>query len=261
MYENIIRNWSFIWHLVKREFRGRYAGSVLGMFWALLGPALTILIFLLVFSNIMAMRFGGDTGISEYVIYLCCGIIPWNAFQESIVRSNTVFVDHSNLIKRVVFPKEILIAQIVTTCTLNLIIGFLLLIPVVIILDSPIGISLVYLPLVITLQMLFSFGLGMIFSTLNVFFRDLSQVIGIFLHVWFWLTPIVYPIKIIPEWLSWWMQFNPLAHLMELYRSILMNSENPGLKQFALFSSITLFVVVIGFSIFERLKDEIPDEV
>lgn len=261
MYQSLILNWSFIWHLVKHDMKSRYAGSMMGLFWALLNPLLTILIFVLVFSNIMAMRLGEIKDVSTYVIYLCSGIIPWNGFHAAIHRSSTVFLDYSNLIKKTLFPKETLIAQIVMTMVLDLAIGLSIFFFVLIFLGHSLSFYLLLLPVVILFQTIFSFGLSLIFSTLNVFFRDLSQLTGIILHIWFWLTPIVYPMKIIPEKFLFLIKLNPMTYLMGIYRDLFLYSRLPDSTQVIIFLLIAVVTITIGTKVYSHLKDEIPDEV
>lgn len=261
MLQNLFKNRKFIWSLVKQEIKGRYAGSMIGMFWTVLNPILTILVFVVIFSEVMAIKYGQNSELNNYIIYLCSGIIPWNSLSETVTRSINVFIDHSNLIKRVLFPKEILIAQILAATTINLIIGLILLLCVILFLGFPIGISILLLPVVIILQVIFSFGLSLIFSTLNVFFRDLSHLINIFLHLWFWITPVVYPIHIVPDKFIIIMKLNPVYHMMGMYRDILLYSNQPGIDRIQYFSLFTMAVFITGLFLFNHLRDEIPDEV
>ncbi len=201
----------------------------------------------------------GET--NTYIIYLCSGILPWNTFQETIHRSTNVFADQSNLIKRVFFPKEILVAQIVVTATLNLIIGLGLFTVLLTLLGHPPRICFLLLPPLILLQLLFTFGLSLIFSTLNVFFRDLSHLIGVILHIWFWLTPIVYPSNVIPQRFLFLIKFNPLTHLIGIYRDLLLYSNLPNMTQVLFLSLLSVITLIIGAKFYNHLKDEIPDEV
>ncbi len=261
MFKNLIINWSFIWELVKREIKSRYAGSILGLFWAILSPAVIILVFVLIFSNIMAMRFGPMGEMNTYVIFLCSGILPWNAFQSTIQRSSTIFIEYSNLVKKAVFPKEILVAQIVLASVPDLIIGLSILVLILTFLAHSLSVPMLLLPLVILFQIIFSFGLSLILSTLTVFFRDLSHLTGLILFLWFWLTPIVYPLRIIPEKFQFLIKLNPFTHLLDIYRNLLLHSNLPNASSVLFFLVVLIITLAIGTRLFNRLKEEIPDEV
>lgn len=261
MIRNLVRHRSLIWGLVKRELRGRYAGSVLGTSWVVLAPALTILVFFFVFSKVMALRVGAQGGGRDYVAFLCTGILPWNALHEAIQRSTTAFVDHANLLKRILFPKEILIAQIVLTTGASLACSLLLLTVVMALLGYAPRLAWLVLPVLVALQIAFSFGLGLIFATLNVFFRDLGQVAGLLFHLWFWMTPIVYPAAIVPGWLAPWLKLNPLAHLMDMYRDLLLHGRLPAASTLLGFGAVCAAAIFIGKALFVRFEADIVDEV
>lgn len=254
-------HWHFVWDLVRREMRGRYSGSALGLFWTVVSPALTILIFVMVFSRIMAAKLGLGGSIREYVVYLCCGIIAWSAFQEAIQRAVTVFGDHAGLIKRVFFHKEILVVQIIISTTLNLCIAYGLFMIAMIVLKHPPSYPALLLPVVVLLQALFTFGLALLVATANVFLRDLSHGLGPLLHLWFWLTPIVYPASIIPPSLRWLMRLNPMTHLLNIYRSLLLHAALPGGRQLLCFTCLALLSVAVGVRVYSRLSSDIADEV
>jgi lipopolysaccharide transport system permease protein len=259
MLGELIRHRSFIWDLVRKEIRARYAGSLIGLFWAVLHPALTILIFFLIFSSVVAGRLRSDGGVPNFVIYLCCGILPWNAFNETATRASTVFLDHSSMIKRVLFPRQLLLAQIVLSTTLNLVIGLALFLLLMVLTGFTPGITVVWLPFIIFLQMLFSFGLGLALATLNVFFRDLTQVVHTLLSLWFWMTPIVYPLSILPQRLASLMKFNPLAYLVEIYRDLILYSAPPSISKFGIFLVVSALLYWFGIAVYDRLKDDLAD--
>ena len=253
--------WNVVWTLAMREIRGRYAGSVAGTAWTILGPALTILIFLFVFSEIMMSRLGEGSGPADYALYLCTGIIPWSSFQEAVHRGNTVFIENANLIKRLFFPREILILQTVLVSTISLIIGLGLILIVLLVIGRFPGWNVLLLLPAVGIQTVMVFGLGLAFATFNVFFRDLSHAMGILLHLWFWLSPIVYPAEIIPERFALLLQLNPVTHLVGLYRTALLNSPPPGPAGILGTVAFSLLILWISLKLYRRLSPKIVDEV
>jgi len=190
---------SFIYGSVKREFQSRYRNSLLGAAWTVINPLAMIVVYTLIFTQIMRAKLPGIESQYAYSIYLCTGVLTWGYFAEIVTRSQNVFIENANLIKKINFPRLCLPVVIVANASLNFLIIFGLFTLFLIFSGSFPG--FVYLALIplLMIQVAFSIGLGMTLGVLNVFFRDVGQFFSVVIQFWFWLTPIVYPAAISPE--------------------------------------------------------------
>jgi lipopolysaccharide transport system permease protein len=271
MLQVSIQNLPLIFDFVKKDFRARFAGSVVGIFWNVINPLVMIAIYALIFSRVMRAKLpdsGGSLREFSYSIYLCAGMIPWTMFAETLLRSTNIFLENANLIKKVSFPKQILNVSALITSTINFFIAFsffILFLAIVNLLPGysmhiPISLMLLFYGVVIC-QQLFAFGLGMAFSALNVVFRDVGQLVNIVTQIWFWFTPIVYVKEIVPVSFQFLLKFNPMYHFIDIYQSIFYYNTFPRWTRLVAISSLTIVAMVIGYLIFRKLSDDIPDEI
>lgn len=250
----------FILGSVKREFQSKYRNSLLGMTWMVLNPLAMILVYTIIFSQVMRSRLPGVDNAFAYSIYLCAGIITWGLFAEITGRAQNVFLEHANLLKKLNFPRLCLPAVIVLNAGLNFSIifglfsGFLLISG-----NFPGWAFLALIPLLI-IQVAFAIGLGIILGVLNVFFRDVGQLFGIVLQFWFWLTPIVYPASILPETARRLMTFNPMASLVAAYQAILVNGRWPQWQTLWLVTLLAALLCGLGVRLFRKHTGEMVDE-
>jgi len=268
MIRNTIKNWSLIRDFVYRDFKARFAGSVLGITWNILNPLVMILIYVVIFSQVMRAKLPGAAGGYGYSVYLCAGIIPWGMFNELLVRYTNLFFEHSNLIKKVSFPREILHISALLTGTINFLISFTIFMIFLAILFILGKVELeasfrrmLLLFLVLGLQQVFCLGLGLAFSVLNVFFRDIGQLVGIVTQLWFWFTPIVYPFSVVPDVLKRFFLLNPLYYFVNVYRAILYLNQWPRWSDIGICALFALLTFIPGYLIYKRLSDEVPDEI
>jgi len=188
----------FILGSVKREFQMKYRNSMLGAAWTVIQPLSMIIVYTVIFSQIMQAKLPGVENVFGYSIYLCAGIITWGLFAEIVSRSQTVFIENANLLKKLSFPRLCLPVMLTLSAMVNFAIIFSIFLIFLILTNSfPGWIILAMIPVLI-LQILFAAGLGMVIGVLNVFFRDVGQLFSVILQFWFWLTPIIYPIDILP---------------------------------------------------------------
>lgn len=264
MFNKIKSLWSYrtlLYELTLRDFRGKYIASTMGVFWSLLNPLLLLLVFTFVFSVIFDIRLGPLPGFRFNGLYIFCGILPWLSFQEALQRSSTVFIEQKTLVTRLLFPAGVLPAAITCSTMLGMVIGFLILLLAVYILTSGLHYYALFLLLVLLLQCLFTFGLSMFVATVNVYFRDLQQLLPVGLLVWMYGTPIFYSpemvekikpidslgIAITGERLKFLLTMNPIHHLIAIYRAILLEKIFPfqNLLWFIAFVFGSLFLGVI----------------
>lgn len=219
---------SFILGSVKREFQSRYRNSLLGPLWPLLQPLAMIAIYTLIFSQVMSARLPGvDDGLA-YGIFICAGVLTWGLFSEVTSRCVGLFLENANLLKKLSFPRACLPAIVLLNALLNFSITLGLFLVVLLLMGRFPGEALLALPMLIGIQLLFAISLGMCLGILNVFFRDVGQLFAIGLQFWFWLTPIVYPLGILPSFVQPWLALNPMTGLMQAYQGVFVQGLWPN---------------------------------
>ncbi len=193
---------------VKKEIRGKYKNSFLGVLWSFLNPLLQIAVYAIVFPLILR-----NTQ-ENYVIFLCCGLIPWTFFTTAISRSSFTMIENGNILKKVYFPREILPISVVTSEAVNFLISTIIILAFV--LFSGLGITkyILLYPIVFLAQYLLLLAISFIVSSICVYIRDLQHFIGIFLQLLFYATPIVYAADTIPEGFAWILQVNPMTYII-----------------------------------------------
>eukprot|EP01034_Spumella_vulgaris_P035252 gene35252-43467_t len=224
MFNAVWRYRGFVAGSIKREFQSKYRNSLLGAAWTVLNPLAMIVVYTVIFSQVMGSRLPGVATPFAYSIYLCAGVLTWGLFAEITSRSQSVFLEHANLIKKLQFPRLCLPLIVVLNALINFGIIFGLFVLFLAVSGNfPGWIFLSILP-VLVLQVLFAIGLGMILGVLNVFFRDVGQLFTIVLQFWFWFTPIVYPLSALPEPVRDLVGWNPMAGVISAYQTVLVNA-------------------------------------
>ena len=207
---------------VKKEIRGRYKNSILGVMWSFLNPLLQLAVYSIIFGALLA---GGD---STYYIYICVALIPWTYFTTAITQSSFTIIGNADIIKKVYFPREILPISVVTSGAVNFVISTIIILFFVIF--SGIGLSwyLLLYPVILLVQYVLLLGIGFIVSAITVYFRDLEHIIGIILLAAFYGTPIVYKLEQLPVNLQIILQLNPMTHIINAYRDIFYYQQMPN---------------------------------
>ena len=272
MQTAIHRNiWQPLWQLpsrsqlvftfAKREMLGRYKGSALGIAWAVLTPVVMIAIFTFIFAGIFGARFGANDSHWEYAIYLFCGLLPWSMVQESIQTSANTIVNHSNLVKRVVFPLETLPAAQVFAALGNQLFATMALLLATLIIRQRLELTALWLPALIIPQLVFALGASWLIASLGVFLRDISQGVTLLLMAWMYLTPIIYPESIVPERFRTFVNSNPFTPLVRSYRHIFLDGMAPDWRGLAYFSAFALVIFLFGYWWFARTRKSFADVV
>jgi len=218
-----------------------------------------MVIYTIVFSLFLKIRFSTDASPFTFSIYLLCGLLPWSAFSEGLQASKDVIRANVNFVKRVVFPLEILPVNAALTSSIQQIFGFILLIPLVWILTKNLHWTLFFVPVIIALQLLFAIGLNWIAASLAVYLPDFGQIINLLLTVWMFLTPIFYPEDIVPPQALIIFQLNPMAHLVRMYRGAFMTGQLPGLETFLGAAFFCVFLFLLGYFWFMHSKKGFAD--
>ena len=250
----------FVLGSVQREFQTRYRNSLLGALWTILNPLSMIIVYTVIFSQLMKARLPGVDSSLAYGIYLCTGILAWGFFAEVISRSQSVFLEHANLIKRLSFPRICLPLIVVLNAGVNFAIILALFLGFLLVTQNFPGWAVLGVIPVLLIQVAFSIGLGISLGVLNVFFRDVGQLMVIILQFWFWFTPIVYPLSILPKSIQSLIALNPMAPLMAAYQGIFVYGRWPdwaSLWPTALFAVVLCF---LGMRLFRKRSGEMVDE-
>jgi len=260
-----------ILNLTLRELRGKYKRSFLGWTWSLLNPISTMAIYWLVFGVILKIDIppGDPSGVDIFPLFLLCGLLPWNFLGNGMTGGMEALVGNSNLIKKVYFPREVLTLSIVSSVAFMFCIEMSVLAVALLLVGNMV---LPWLPLVIVvmaLEMVFVTGVALLLSVTNVYFRDVRHLIGILLSLWFYLTPIVYPVTLVPEHTTILglevparalYSLNPMVGFTEIYRDLLYNLRFPSWGQVGYVTAASFIALAFGQFIFGRLEGRLAEE-
>ncbi|HEF4725989.1 ABC transporter permease [Burkholderia multivorans] len=250
----------FIVGSVKREFQSKYRNSLLGAAWTVLNPLAMIVVYTVIFSRVMHARLPGVDNSFAYSIHLCAGVLPWGMFVEVVSRAQNTFIENANLIKKLSFPRLCLPVIVVANSLVNFAIVFTLFVVFLIVTGNFPGVPFLAVIPLLALLTLFAIGLGITLGVLNVFFRDVGQFFNIMLNFWFWLTPIVYSVDILPKSIQYGMQFNPMASLVQAFQTVMMQGKWPEWSQLWLVTALGVGLCLLGFSLFRKHAGEMVDE-
>lgn len=245
--------------LVSRDVRSRYLGSLAGLFWSVVNPLLQLALYTFVFAVVLRQRFEGFNTPGGFALYLFCALIPWTALQESVVRSAGVWIENASLIKKARFPLELLPAARVLSSLIHQMVATALFSILLLGLGALNWRQLPWLAPLLLLQALMMHGASLLSACLNVFFRDVAQFMGVGLMALFWATPIVYPKERAPEVFVLLLNLNPLTHLVEAYRYVLMGRPVPILWGQAYLAALALLVFAAGRWLLRRTEMELVD--
>jgi len=249
----------FIISSIKTEFRSRFARSKLGGLWMVLHPLALVLIYALILSQIMTAKLPGVASQYAYPIYILSGMVGWTLFSEILGRSLTVFIDNANLLKKMAFPKLSLPLITVGSSLVNFFMLFVMMFVVFGFLGHLPYHALHWLPLLITLTVALAIGIGLFFGILNVFMRDVGQVLNIVLQFWFWLTPIVYMSSIIPVKYHTLLMLNPMTGITMGYQNVLLYDKAPDLSILIYPTIFATVFLVLAMVIFKKASEEMTD--
>ena len=240
---------------VKKDIRGKYKGSFLGILWSFINPLLQVLVYALVFPYIMKVE------TENYLIFLICGIIPWTWFITSISQGTTSITNNANLIKKVYFPREILPISVVTSGLVNFLISCLIILIFVICGGLGITWHLVFLPFIIIVQYLFTLALIFVLSAFNVYVKDVEYIVAFIINMLFYATPILYTTEMFSGPILWLFRLNPLAHLINAYRDVFYVHHIPNLINLSILLGVSILLVVICYIIFKKLEKRFAEEI
>ncbi|MDQ2648774.1 MAG: ABC transporter permease [Actinomycetota bacterium] len=258
-------------NLTLRELRGKYKRSFLGWGWSLLNPLASMLTYSIVFAVILRIEVlpGDPSGLDVFALWLLCGLLPWTFLANSLTSGTEALVGNSNLIRKVYFPRQILVAASVGSFGITFLIEMLVLSAALLIAGNMI---LPWLPVVVLLTVIlaaFAFGLALILSVANVYFRDARHLIGILLQVWLYLTPVIYPLTLVPEEYEFagldvpirdLIELNPMTRFAGAYRDVLYDLRWPSAYTFGFLVACATVSLVAGSLIFQRGAHRLAEE-
>lgn len=239
---------------IKKEIRGKYKGSWLGILWTFLNPLLMLAVYALVFPYILRVN------VENYTIFMIVALIPWNFFTTAVQTGTGSVVANGNILKKVYFPREIIPISTTTSQLVNFLITCLIM--VAFILFSGVGFSLHILlfPLLVLIQYILTLGITFVLSALTVFAQDVSHFVSVIIMLGFYATPIVYQASMLPEKFQIFLKINPMAQLVEAYRSILYYHQMPDMFMLTVWGIGSVIVLVLGYLIFKKLERSFVEE-
>jgi len=255
-------------NLTLRELRGKYKRSALGWTWSLLNPLATMVIFTVVFAFFLKVTPdpGNPSGIHFFAFFLLSGLLPWNYLSNGMSGSMGALIGNSNLIKKVYFPREVLVASSVASWLVSFLLELGVLAVALLVSRNMVLPWLLPGLVLVVIQSMFVVGLGLTLSVLNVYFRDVQHFIGIFLQIWFYATPIVYPISLVKKALANYpalftiYKLNPMVRFVGAYRSVLYDLRLPSWQDLAYVIVSSALMLVIGVFAFSKLEPKLAEE-
>jgi lipopolysaccharide transport system permease protein len=257
----LVRYRGLISTLVARDLKARYRGSVLGFFWSFINPLLLLLVYTFVFTTVLPAAQPPE--VQPFAVFMFCGILPWTWFSSSLLEASNVLISGGNLIKKVLFPAEVLPIVTVLANMVHFFLGLPILAAFLIYYQRPFDpIDLLWFPLIVFVQLVLLLGLSLLVAALTVHFRDLRDILGNLLTLWFFATPIIYPIQQAPIEYRWWFNLNPMTHLAISYQEVLFDVRPYTHWKWLIALLAGSFIVFFaGYFVFDRLRDSFAEEV
>jgi len=257
----LLRYRGLIQTLVARDLKARYRGSVLGFFWSFVNPLLMLVVYTFVFTVVMPTLHPPE--IRPYALFFFCGILPWTWLSSSLSESANVLISSGNLIKKVLFPAEVLPIVSVLANMVHFFLGLPILVAFLIYYQRPLDpIELLWFPVIVLVQLVFTIGLALLLSALTVHFRDIKDILGNVLTLWFFSTPIIYSMQMAPESYRWVLNLNPMTHIAISYQEVLFHIGPHGHWRWLMALLVaSVLVFFAGYFVFDRLRDSFAEEV
>jgi ABC-type polysaccharide/polyol phosphate export permease len=255
VFKEILQYKELLINLTAKELKLKYKNSALGFLWSFLNPLLMLLVYTFAFKYVLKIK------IDNFPIFLLAGLLPWTFFQASVQGSTNSIVANSNLIKKVHFPREIIPISIIASNLINFVIMFLVLIVALFSFEIRIGMTILFLPLVFALLAVFTIGIALALSSLNVLYRDVSHLIEVVFMIWFYITPIVYSIDLIPQNYRNLLLINPMSLVIESFRSIILHNNLPNATYLLGLFIYDIIVLFIGTAIFRSIEKSFAEEI
>ena len=239
---------------IKKEIRGKYTGSWLGILWTFLNPLLMLAVYALVFPYILRVN------VDNYTIFMIVALIPWNFFTTAVQTGTGSVVANGNILKKVYFPREIIPISTTTSQLVNFLITCLIMVAFILFSGVGFSIHILLFPLLVLIQYILTLGITFVLSALTVFAQDVSHFVSVIIMLGFYATPIVYQASMLPEKFQIFLKINPMAQLVEAYRSILYYHQMPDMFMLTVWGIGSIIVLVLGYLIFKKLERSFVEE-
>ena len=248
-----------LWNLVMKDFRMRYRNMSLGVLWSILNPLVMLGVLVFVFTFIFPQ---GESQ-PVFPVFVLLGLVCYNFLSLCINTSTNCIVDHASLVKKVIFPRQVLPLAVVLSQSIHVLIQLGLTFVFILIFGVPISLTYLWIPLILLIELIFVIGAGMALSALNVYFRDVRYLVESILAVMFWLSPVFYSLSTVrgnsPKWLYGVYLLNPLAGFVDGMRKAVLNSAHPDPISLAVASGVSVIMLIIGLYIFNRMEKGFAD--
>ncbi len=250
-----LKYWPLVKHLAKREIIVRYKQSFLGFLWVILNPFLQMLIMSFVFSYVFKFKMPGV----PYPVFMYAGLLPWMFFLNGVTSSMNALVDGSGLLKKIYFPREVLLLAAILAKAFDLMLSFVVFFGLVLYFQIPITWhALLFIPIFL-IQMLFVLGIGMILSVLNLYYRDVQYLVTLIMTLLFYLTPVIYQVEAFPEQYRWIFKFNPLSVFINAYRQVLLAHDLPNWGSLGIGVLMSVGIFLIAYRFFKKMEGTFAD--
>jgi len=253
----VARRYQLLWHMTVRHLRGQYKQSILGYAWAFLNPLSLLLTLSFVFS--VLLRF--DSGDVPFPLFVFVGLLPWIFFSTALASATDSVVGAASLVTKVRFPREILPMAAVLTKVVDLGFGLMILVALMVYFGETPTWTALWVPLLFLIHLLFVTGLALPLAALNLFFHDVRYLVGVALTLWFYMTPIIYPVDAVPSKYNVLFDINPNALLINAYRRVLLEDIGPGLDRLLIGLVVALVTFAIGYYLFKRMEPNFADRI
>jgi ABC-type polysaccharide/polyol phosphate export permease len=258
MIKKIKGIWEFkylIYNLVLRDLKVKYKGSTLGFLWSLLNPLLMLAVYTVAFKYVMKFK------VENFPVFLFSALMPWTFLNSALSMGSVSITENSSLVKKVYFPREVLPLSVVLVNLFHFILTFAVLIPALVFFHIYPGFPFFFLLVLIFFQTLFVLGLTLIFSALNVYYRDIKHFLEVLLQLWFWITPIIWSIELVPEKFRALAYLNPFTPFVIAYRDVILDNRLPSLPVTAAVIALGAVVFVMGTAVFQRKQRRFAEEI
>lgn len=264
--QNLYKYRVLIQSMVSRELKARYRGSVLGFLWSFFNPLLLLIVYTIVFNYILPNR---ALETQPYGLFLFIGLLPWTWFSSSLLEASNVIISGGNLIKKIIFPAEVLPVVSVLSNMVHFLLGTPILVIFILIYRVHVSWYALFFPVVVFIQLIMTLGFALLVSSLSVHFRDLRDLLANFLTLWFFSSPIIYPFtfqtgqegELVSRLFRLVLHVNPISYLMDSYHKAIFYSEMPSVKYLFIVLAGSVAVFFIGYFVFDRLRDTFAEEV
>jgi len=244
-----------LWVWTLRGIKVRYKQSFFGFAWAIFQPLALTTIFVLVFSYFVRLPSDGI----PYPIFVYSAMLPWSFFSRSVVGGIHSLVGNMNLVKKIYFPRAIFPTAAVAVHFVDFVCGLVVFLALMVYYRVPLNPAMGMLPVLFLIQLLLTTGVSLGASAINVFYRDVNQMAPLLLQIWMYACPIIYPVSLIPDWLRPWYMLNPMAVIIDAYRSIILKGQLPDMPMVGMAAALSLGIFALGYLVFKHLEDQFAD--